>query len=784
MSDRGVCYFTLTNSASESVLSHIIDKSSFVIGRSQGADVPVLMAGISREHLRVEIQNHKIVVTDLGSANGTTVDEKAIAPQKPIIITSQNKVQLGTEEVYFQFHLLVRPQEMKSIEALRTEAQSQLGSSLREMEAAFKADLENRKRTLEAESEEMAQKILQRANSEALKITDSAHQEGKHIIDKAMSQSNQMRLKSGEDSQRLIDSAQKQSQEIRQKAQEEVALILEQAQRKVSEQQAFIDEQLDQLSATATKKSLEILSQSEERANQLLAEAAQQARKTKEQATQEGAAIKEKAKDEAMELSRRASARAEEMILGAQKDIAEKMQKRLQEHEINLEEMTRRTRDGLEKETQMRLAENQQHIEQQQKEIIHSFAEEIEKKGLALRSLDSELLDLSHKREVLNKSLESLVRQYDEQATFLDQKQKQLSTTEEIILEKGNALVRLKEAEGRSSEIHQEILKLEQELIRTKKDLEFQKQKSQEEQKNFLNKLIIEQEKKKEELNLEMNQRKLDLLKQVEEEHQKEELRLKQMRRHQITDIARAIEIHLVGQFERLMPKELFQQIPALSSMIYEVVSTQMSDNTNRVEVQTLTQKAEVARKQEKRVYFFKKATAAFAFIVLAVSFVYRSELAIFYNELATSNAAKEFAAERKKRGEFRPEQDEIYRDNYADNVIYFKDYSINKLREERLKEWTQKLSDVDFLTKNGLSEEDIIYFVAAESNMVRRLGEMAAQIDKVYLKEELERIRLAEVEDVERLTRILKSDANFKLVRAKEQEFFQQLRFPASQEK
>ena len=49
-------------------------RKGVVLGRGGDADIDVDVAGISRQHARLRIENRKLMLSDLGSTNGTTVD--------------------------------------------------------------------------------------------------------------------------------------------------------------------------------------------------------------------------------------------------------------------------------------------------------------------------------------------------------------------------------------------------------------------------------------------------------------------------------------------------------------------------------------------------------------------------------------------------------------------------------------------------------------------------------------------------------------------------------------
>lgn len=58
--------------------SHTIGDRSFIVGRGQEADVRLSDSSVSRRHARISVVGGTIVVEDLGSTNGTTVNGRKV----------------------------------------------------------------------------------------------------------------------------------------------------------------------------------------------------------------------------------------------------------------------------------------------------------------------------------------------------------------------------------------------------------------------------------------------------------------------------------------------------------------------------------------------------------------------------------------------------------------------------------------------------------------------------------------------------------------------------------
>jgi len=77
----------------------VVDKESFIIGRSQKCDVLIPVEGVSRHHCQVDINQGEIFVTDLESANGVYIDDMRIAPNEKTRYLTTSKLTCGTAEI-------------------------------------------------------------------------------------------------------------------------------------------------------------------------------------------------------------------------------------------------------------------------------------------------------------------------------------------------------------------------------------------------------------------------------------------------------------------------------------------------------------------------------------------------------------------------------------------------------------------------------------------------------------------------------------------------------------
>lgn len=85
------------------------DKKEFTIGRSNLCDLIVKSECISRKHIQIKIQNEKVFVIDLGSANGTYLDEKKIPANEDVEWRTFFPIRMG---LYVHVHFIDEPKHL------------------------------------------------------------------------------------------------------------------------------------------------------------------------------------------------------------------------------------------------------------------------------------------------------------------------------------------------------------------------------------------------------------------------------------------------------------------------------------------------------------------------------------------------------------------------------------------------------------------------------------------------------------------------------------------------
>ena len=77
-----------------------LENGSYIIGSSSSCHIPLDIAGISRRHAQLIISDNRITIMDLGSSNGTRINNKeSIFPNTLTDISGGAKIQIGKAEI-------------------------------------------------------------------------------------------------------------------------------------------------------------------------------------------------------------------------------------------------------------------------------------------------------------------------------------------------------------------------------------------------------------------------------------------------------------------------------------------------------------------------------------------------------------------------------------------------------------------------------------------------------------------------------------------------------------
>jgi diguanylate cyclase (GGDEF)-like protein len=78
-----------------------ITQSEMVLGRDPSADISILDQSISRKHAKVTKYNGKVYLTDLGSQNGSLINDKRLEANTPRALAKEDMIKLGSTILKF-----------------------------------------------------------------------------------------------------------------------------------------------------------------------------------------------------------------------------------------------------------------------------------------------------------------------------------------------------------------------------------------------------------------------------------------------------------------------------------------------------------------------------------------------------------------------------------------------------------------------------------------------------------------------------------------------------------
>ena len=69
--------------------------SSWTLGRSTGCDIAIQYKFLGRKHLKITRSGGQFYVTDLGSSNGTALNDKDLRANRPHPLQPEDRILIG-----------------------------------------------------------------------------------------------------------------------------------------------------------------------------------------------------------------------------------------------------------------------------------------------------------------------------------------------------------------------------------------------------------------------------------------------------------------------------------------------------------------------------------------------------------------------------------------------------------------------------------------------------------------------------------------------------------------
>jgi phage tail-like protein len=88
----------------------LVPVGTTTIGRQAGSDLQLNLAQVSRRHAQLDCTSSECQITDLGSANGTTVNGEKLTPHVPVLLPPNATIKIGPFELTLEKSPVEAPQ--------------------------------------------------------------------------------------------------------------------------------------------------------------------------------------------------------------------------------------------------------------------------------------------------------------------------------------------------------------------------------------------------------------------------------------------------------------------------------------------------------------------------------------------------------------------------------------------------------------------------------------------------------------------------------------------------
>jgi pSer/pThr/pTyr-binding forkhead associated (FHA) protein len=321
--------------------SHLIEKPSFTIGRTQEADLPIVEPSVSRVHLVAQITPEGITITDQKSANGTTVNGKPLQAGNSFQAFPGDVIRLGSSTDEFFFQVIPKPFEFSSMD----EQRSALGASMEAMT-----------RELNGKAKLMIEKGLQQAKNEIEQVRLKARIETDAFKAKLTAETQEKEASLLAEVEHLRQEIQSGAEQAKHEARIEADNLIAQAQIRIQNDYEESGKRIEAQLKQAKNRALEIVAEGDRQANKVLTEA-------REEASQ----VRLRASEDARNLSQEALRKVAEIETEMQDKIQREMAEKKKEAYEQLKAEGERERGRIAKEVAA-----EKEVAQQQLEVVEA----------------------------------------------------------------------------------------------------------------------------------------------------------------------------------------------------------------------------------------------------------------------------------------------------------------------------------------------------------------------------------------------------------------------------
>jgi hypothetical protein len=749
----------------DDVRAHLMAGPQFVIGRSVDVDLPISDVTISRQHARIEVHGENITITDLNSNNGTFVDSQRLEPGGQANLAPYSIVQLGSGTSEMTFLPVPMPVEMLS----KDEQKRVLLRAMREVEVEVehlkKAALDEERQKIQGAIQQERDEAKLRLDAEIQTLRNAAHLQLQKEAEEAQVRKQELLAQTREKFERLNEESlkdyedKKASLEARLKALENEANSVAQTIHATAKQQAdtlLKDTQTDiaQQLKTVTETVESRLKEVDHRCSEKI-----------QLAEREAADIVAKSKAAATELLHEAEHRSKLLTEESKKKAENVLSDARRRAELEVAEAKRAALDSVRQST---FAE-QENIIKEYRTSIEALKESLMNMETKASIEETALEKLEQEKATMSSEVASLSKYVLDQRLHLTQLNGEVESAEKKIRaaqladdKRAEALKQVAEATAqveamRSQQAHQ--VKILEDELQAKKE-----------------KVLIEFQEFRKRQEDELAQSRLKAIEGVKAKIQEEERRYNQTLKMRSTELASNLEKRLLPKIESDLRSKgvnasLAGYLQTIREAVEEVVVTEKSGLVALTDHLTPTvEKDETTAKRRKR-WLLIPTVATAALVIFYSDAIFQKLKSLqgdhsYIEGLITKRTAESVYA---------PTQTTDWRESYTGNVLYYRNYFEVMTDSVFQDQWVLRLNNLEMLRSMHLNEDDIVQFIGKERALINQLGALRQTLDAKYLDQGLEKMNQAEVQAVQEMRQVLKTEENWSTVRQIEKDFVTQ---------
>jgi pSer/pThr/pTyr-binding forkhead associated (FHA) protein len=742
--------------------AHVILRPRFVIGRSADVDVPIISTTISRRHLQVDVTKDGVSITDLGSNNGTFIDDVRITPQKPVLVRPDDKIRLGANADEFRFLDIPVPMELQSTEQQKGTMLSGMTELQKEIDEIGKKSIEEEKVRARASMKLEEEQMKLRVERELVAKKSLAESEAKQIIDQAQSKADRLLEKSRQSVESYqagaIDAHLSKKKELEDEiskleldAKEIAAKLREAAELKAEELLKLAEENAKKAFEAATRKGDELIGETHEKIAERIKNAEAEAR-----------LIVEHSKSDAENIVKDARAQAETLISENKSKARAIIEQAKQRAETEAQEEKRQALDSIRAAT----LEEQERVINEYRGTIDKVKASVGSLQAESRKVKSELESFLTEKQTLEEEMKILKKHAVEERRALNEIQDNLKWAKETIKKSEVALVDMKTAKEKKQEMEAQFEKFKSDYNHGMKQIE-------DDLKAKTQASLLEFEKSKRLQEEDLARSKLeaiDRLKSTIKEEEKKYLNTLEMR---AVEISRSIETKLLPRIESdLKAKGVSASLGSFLNLVKSAVDEVILQERPSIKAVTehlgIDPEKEKARQERSGKLVWGVSVAA----VLALLVFGKDLYQALKTAAANSSYTDSIVAKRNAESIYTPIQYDDWKETYTGNILFLRYYYEAKTDPAYEKQWALKLNNLELLRSLNLNEDEMVRFIGKEGALVQQLWNQRQAIDAHYLDEGMETMNKTELAASEEMVMLLKSEENLASIRKIEKDF------------